>query len=496
MIGWQLEDGGARCGRRHRGLGARRGGSSSGATGVLVTTRGVRERWRWTVAVFRCPVLIALGVAGCGLVALPVVASASAGFGVPVLLRSPETIDTSRPPAVAVNSSGQVVVGWGEIVNRGTFAQVGVVVRRGVVSGRFGPLEQVSRTGFFPAVAAVAGGGAAALWLTHVTDGKRGIQAAVAVGRGQFGPPQTLATARAGIGYQYVFATGGRYVAIWREGVPGRSHDLVRYAETNASGRFGAPRTLATNADWVYAAADPEGNVTVAWEAGPFSVGGIGGFATLASGASVFAVGGALPAYQLVGVDVGPGGTALALLPASGDAGPLSVAPLAAGLAPAPDVAYTLDPADVGILDAGAPAVALPGGGLPPVAAFALVQDPDPPFTEIQKGTVFATQPAADGVYGAPVQLSTTGTIATQPIAGATESTAVVVWTTGGPANFGLEYALRSGPGQFGAAHSLSSARSAGAPALASSNHAVVAAWTTANDRGIDLATLQSPPIA
>jgi hypothetical protein len=444
------------------------------------------------VAVSRRFAVVAFAMASCGLVALPVAASASAGFGVPVMLRSPETIDTSLPPAVAANSSGHVVVGWGEIGKDAKFAQTGVVVRRGVVSGRFGPVEQVSRTGFFPAVAAGTGEGAAALWLTHATGGKRGIAAAVAVGRGHFGPPQTLARARAGIGYQYIFATGGRYVAIWREGVPGRAHDVVRYAETNASGQFGVPLTLATNAGWVYAAADPQGNVTAAWEAGPFSVGGVGGFATLASGASVFAASGGLSAYQLVGVDVGPGGTALALLPASGaTSDQLSVAPLAAGLAPVPGVAYTLDPADAGTLDAGGPVLALPGGGLPPVAAFALLQDPDPPFSGVEKGTVFATQPAADGVYGAPVQLSTTGTIATQPVAGATESNAVVVWTTGSPANFGLEYALRTGAGQFGAPQALSSGPSFGAPALASSDNAVVAAWATANEQAIDLATLQ-----
>jgi hypothetical protein len=138
--------------------------------------------------------------------------------------------------------------------------------------------------------------------------------------------------------------------------------------------------------------------------------------------------------------------------------------------------------------------LALPAVGPSPVAAFAVLAGTGGESQVTTAGTVFATVPGAGGAFAAPVELSTPGTLSTQPVAGATGSRAVVAWTTGRFEHYGLEYTVRPASGSFGAARSLTSLRSEGPVTLTSSPGAIVATWVSGgapNRLGIDVAILR-----
>jgi hypothetical protein len=442
-------------------------------------------------------------LAGGWIAALPALATAPGEFGAPLALRAASPAQ-SQSPAVSVTASGRVAAAWTqESVVRGPY---GVVLRRGSASGAFGPLERVTGEGSSPAIAAGRGGGAAVVWDSFARPGgARYLEASVAIGHGHFGRPQVLAGVRAGIGPQEVFASGGRYVAVWSQGVPATASHAVMYAVSNAAGHFGAARTLtrSTATGGLSAAAGTDGTVTVAWRAPPSAVAADTGqlvYAQLAPGASTFGGPHTVPAAAAdngsgSGVFAGPGGTALTWTEAVPGTESLAEAAVAAGVSPTPQLVFALPSADSGKLYTVGPAVALPGGGLPAVAAFAVLGSPGGDSSDVvSAGTVFAAQAGPDGTFAAPVELSDLGTLATQPVAAATSSDAVVAWTVGSFPKYGLKYAVRAGSGSFGDPQSLSPRRGAGPVVLAASSGAVVAAWVSGagpNQLGIDLAILR-----
>src|SRR2546423_4140884 len=99
---------------------------------------------------------LAAGAVTC-LMASPA-AAATPRFGAAIVVTSRSKAPAGGP-AVAV-ASGRIAVPW-----QGAGGRVlGVVVRRGTTSGRFGAPERLSRSGYGPSVAAGRAGGAAAVW--------------------------------------------------------------------------------------------------------------------------------------------------------------------------------------------------------------------------------------------------------------------------------------------------------------------------------------------
>jgi hypothetical protein len=427
-----------------------------------------------------------------------------AGFGAPIVLKAPVT-GSMASPVLSASSSGAVVVGWSASPAAG--GSSGVVVRRGTTSGHFGAPQTVTGSGSEPAVAAGRGGGAAVAWESIARRGATShLEASVAIGRGRFGKPQLLASTRAGVGPVWVLASDGRYVAVWLVGVPASAAHAVRYAVANAAGHFGAARTLAANAaldGGFSAAAGPDGTVTAAWRTRPSPIEADNEqlrFAELAPASTTFGAVEAVPADPQANasdgaeVSSGPGGTALSWTDVGASSQTLRTALIGPGGPPAPASIFTLASTDFSKLFEVGPSVALPGDGLPPVAAFAVARSPGVVSSTVTAGDVFAVSAALGGTYETAVELSAPGTIATQAVAGASRSTAVVAWTTGALHDYRLAYAVRSGSGAFGAARSLGRTRSAGPIVLASSTGAVVAAWVAGgapNHLGIDVAILR-----
>ncbi|HEY5197474.1 MAG TPA: hypothetical protein VIJ51_10660 [Solirubrobacteraceae bacterium] len=430
-----------------------------------------------------------------------VASAAPAGFGAPIVLQAP-SVSHVETPAVSVTSSGQVAAVWSaQVAATGHF---GNVVRRGTTSGRFGAAERVPGAGIEPSVAVGRSGGAAVVWLSDTAKGgTRHVEASVALGHGHFGKVQVLGTVRAGIGPQEVFASGGRYVAVWLQGVPTTDKHALLYAVSNAAGHFGAARTLAANVGIGFTAvAGPDGTVSAAWRTTPNANPAENAtleFAELAPGAGVFGATKAGPDNGEnnsggLGLFSGPGGTALTWTDLGAASESLRELPIGPGVASAPQTVFTLQTADTGKLSASGPVLALPAQGPSPVAAFAVLAGTSGDSQVTTAGTVFATVPGAGGAFAAPVELSKPGTLSTQPVAGATSSTAVIAWTTGSFKHYGLEYAIRPASGSFGAARSLTSLRSEGPVTLSSSPGAVVATWVSgaaANHLGIDVAILR-----
>jgi hypothetical protein len=384
----------------------------------------------------------------------------------------------------------------------------GVVARRGTSAGTFGSIERLTGSGFEPSAAAGLHGGASVVWESFAASGgTRHLEASVAIGRGRFGKPQTLASVRATITSQTVLATGGHYVAIWRQGIPGTSRHAVRYAVSNSAGHFGAVQTLAPDTgpiSGVSAAVRLDGTVTAAWGTPlglppaqnqqlayaqlPVSATSFGPIENLTAQA-------ASQGAETVGIDVdaGPGGTALAWTEDAALPELLRTAPLLTGVAPMPQTVLSIASPDLSQTYGVGPVLALPADGLAPVAAYAVLGSPGGESEAVTSGSVFAAEPGADGTYGTPVELSDPGTIATQPAAGATNYAAVVAWTTGAYHDYGLKYAVRLYAGSFSDAESLSPRRSEGPVVLASSTGSVVAAWVAGgapNQLGIDIAIL------
>jgi hypothetical protein len=428
----------------------------------------------------------------CGVLAwwvVPAAAGAAAPrFGEPVVLRAPSTLFAGEP-AVAVSASGGIVAAWDQQFSRRVF---GIVVRRGTTSGRFGAAERVTASGVLPAVAAGRGGGAAVIWETQQRGGTRRVRVAVAAGRRRFGRPQTLARVRANVTSQQVIATGGRFVAIWWQGIPGTGRHAVRFALSDAAGHFGATRTLAPDtgpSTGVSAAAAPDGTVTATWGTplgGTVQTNQQLAYAQLAPGATRFGAPTTLRAAAAdqgaettsMHVDAGPGGTALGWTEAGHLPELLRASALTRGAAATPETVFTLDSSDLGKRYAVGPSFALPAGGLAPVAAWAVLGSTGGESESITSGQVFAGERRADGTYSDPTQLSASDTIATLPVAGATRTAAVVAWATGDFGRYGLRYAVRPAGGTFGTARALTTSHAERGALLASSSSAVVAVWT------------------
>ena len=148
------------------------------------------------------------------------------------------------------------------------------------------------------------------------------------------------------------------------------------------------------------------------------------------------------------------------------------------------------------------PQLALPGGGLARVAAWAVVDATGGESETITGGRVFAAPQQPDGTYAAPRQLSAAGTIATNVAAAATASQAVITWTTGRFPRYGLAFAVRAGAGSFTVGRLPATARAERAPVLAASSAVAALAWTThsgaspypeADKHGIAVAILRDP---
>jgi hypothetical protein len=450
---------------------------------------------------------IATVIAGAG--GLPASADASVGaFGRPIALKSTSTSFVASP-AVSVADSGQVVVAWEQqLAAQGPY---GVVARRGTSGGKFGSLARLTGSGFEPSAAAGLDGGASVVWESLAPKGgTRHLEASVAVGRGRFGKPQTLASVRATITSQTVLATGGHYVAIWRQGIPGTSRHAVRYAVSNGVGHFGAVRTLVADTgpiSGVSAAVRLDGTVTAAWGTplgAPPAQNQQLAFAQLPVSATTFGPIADLQAQaadqgaETVGIDVdaGPGGTSLAWTEDAAFPELLRTAPVVTGVPPVAQTVLSVASSDLSKTYGVGPVLALPADGLAPVAAYAVLGSPGGESEAVTSGSVFAAEPSAGGVYGTPVELSDPGTIATQPVAGANNYAAVVAWTTGAYHDYGLKYAVRLYTGSFSDAESLSPRRSEGPVVLASSTGSVVAAWVAGgapNRLGIDIAILGVP---
>ena len=177
-------------------------------------------------------------------------------------------------------------------------------------------------------------------------------------------------------------------------------------------------------------------------------------------------------------VTAGPGGTALTWTEAGAFPELLRAAQLVPGSMPTPQTVLSLDSTDLGKRYATGPALALPGHGAP-VAGYAVLDGSGGESEQVSGGRVYAAAQRSDGTYGDPVQLSIPGTIATQPVAGATSSSAVITWTTGAFPRYGLRYAVRSPSGTFGPARPITSGLAERQSTLASSPHAVVAVWVS-----------------
>lgn len=234
-------------------------------------------------------------------------------------------------------------------------------------------------------------------------------------------------------------------------------------------------------------------------------------YAQLAPGAATFGpIGGLRAAGADAGAETGgiavasgPGGAALTWTEAGQLPELLRTALLGSGAVPSPETVFTLDSSDLGKRYATGPALALPGDGLAPVAAWSVVDSVGGESEAITGGSVFAAARAADGTYGAAARLSAPGTLATQAVAGATRAGSVVAWSTGRFPRYALQYAVADGSGGFSAARPLTSGHAERGVALVSSPGAVVAIWTSRPGpggphpqgglRGISLAILKAP---
>ena len=439
---------------------------------------------------------------------LPAVTTSAASaatphFDAPIVLKAPAP--SIGHPDVAVGSSGRVAVTWEDESN--THA-AGVFVRRGTTSGRFGAVERLAKTGTgigtVPSVAVGRDGGVAVAWQPGI-----GAEVAVAGAHGRFGRPHLLSVE--GPGSPQILAAGDRYVVFWLDGGRRITRPAVRYAVSDAAGRFGRARILAPELrrDNLVTAVDPTGAVIAAWgtpaRRGPPATNQQLAFARLAPGAATFGPTTVLRAAaadqgaetDTITAAAGPGGAALGWSEQGHLPEMLRAAPLTGATQPAPETVFTLDSDDLGKRYAQGPALSLPGGGLPPIAAWSVIDTPQGDFGPTASARVFAAQRRPDGTYGDPVPISPPGTKATGPVAAATRSTAVVAWTTGDIHRNALQYAVRTGNGTFGDPRAFTRHRTTPGVTFASSPDAVVAVWTTqrgsAPRNGISIAILHDP---
>ena len=363
----------------------------------------------------------------------------------------------SGPPAVAVNEGGKTLVAW---MGERTRGGARVIVRRGangakqVLSGR--PAGE-------PVAALGPDGSAAVMWSRDGEHGRRFLEVAVAPPGGRFGRPQRLVSVVANISAWNVMAAGGRFVAVWWQGVPGHDH-AIRYAKTNGA-RFGALQTLAAVNDCctVSSAADGAGNVVATWTT-PDD--GQAAAAALAPGTERFGP------VQPVSADTrflpwyprafgGPGGAAVAYgrtLVRLGADGRFGTPVEAAG--------------EDGRSELTTSVTALPQGNQP-VLAWSLTRTRNAEDETVVGGRVDATPQQADGSLSEPVALSRNADYPDGGLTGvATRTAAVLLWAHG----LRLRYVVHTGQG-FAPARTLSIATDAVVMAAAG-DHAV-AAWLT-----------------
>jgi hypothetical protein len=433
------------------------------------------------------------------------------GFGLPIIVHR-ATSGFAGSPALAVGPTGRLVTAWMQQLGR---RSIGVVVRRGTPQGRFGRAQVLAEAGAFPAVAAASDGGvgAAVVW-DVLARSRSAIVAAVTPGAGRFGRPQTIAQLRGATPFVKLLASGGRYVALWQQTLAG--HRAVRYAIAGANGRFGAPRTLVSAigpGGGVDANVAPDGTV-VATFATPLDVHAGRNqqlaVALLPPGSSRFgltqtiAAAAADQGAEIDGTHVaaGPGGVALGWTEQAHLPELLRVAPIASNSVGQPQTVLAVDSNDLGKRYGETPQLALPGGGLAPVAAWAVVDAIPGESESITGGRIFAAQQQPDGTYAAAQQLSATGTIAMNAAAAATASQAVITWTTGQFPRYRIAFAVRAGAGRFTVGQLPATAHAERPPVLASSSAGAALAWTThtgtspnpeAGKHGIALAILRNP---
>lgn len=407
-------------------------------------------------------------------------------FTAPRTLQGPGATYVSAP-ALDVAPSGAVALAWGQ---RSAHRRYEIVVRRGTSAGRFGRIGRVTGDGSVASVAAGPSGGAGVLWEQDGAHGGRRLEVAVARGRGRFGAAHRLTTVRASVTSARVLAAGDRYVAVWWQGVPATGDHAVRYAVSDARGRFGSARTLTTDTGVetdASAAVTPDGTVVAAWGTpGTAEVSEQVAYARLLPGTERFEAPRAVaeltanPRAEALGIRVvgGPAGTALTWTQAQTGPELLRTAPIAADGTAAPATVLALESTDLSVHSADGLTLASPVTGAPGLGAWTVTDQAGDDANEIVGQHVFAAVCLPDGTYGAPTPVEP-GTDAALPAAAATRRTAVLTWRTGTPTGrHGLRYAVERADGTLGASRTLGS-RVPGGALLASSDDAVVAAWTT-----------------
>jgi hypothetical protein len=370
------------------------------------------------------------------------------------------------PPSVAVDEAGRTLVAW---TDRGR-----VLVRRGAS----GAVETVSRLRYpgEPAVALAADGSAAVLWTRYGAHGRRTLQVSIAEPGGRFGRPQALVSVVANLIAEQVYASGGRFAAVWWQGVPGHDH-AIRYAVSSGA-RFGAFRTLApVNGNGsVNSAADPAGNVVATWSDDK----GQAAAAMLSPGAERFGP------TQVVSADTartgsfaypyafaGPGGVAVGYVVSGELPWQLRVATPGPNGVFAARTVTTVDQNDAGTREVDGPHLVRPANA-PAVAAWSVTRLADAESEDAVAGRVDAAVEPRDGTSPAPVHLPRAGEFPTWVLAAAaTRTAAVVVWPTGAYNRQRLRYAVGA---PFGPARTLGTGAVRGV-ALASAGDHVAAGW-------------------
>ena len=391
-------------------------------------------------------------------------------------------IRDGSPPSVAVDEAGRTLVAW---TDRGR-----VIVRRGTS----GSAMTVSRRRFAgdPSVALGADGSAAVLWTRFGEHGKRTLEAAVAAPGGRFSRPQRLVSVTANVTAEQVLAAGGRFAAVWWQGVPGHDH-AVRYA-VSAGRRFGAVQTLAQvdGNGSVSAAAGPGGEVVASWLTSlSGDRNGQAAAAVLAPGADRFGpeqVVSADTAESLPGSSAWPQafpGPALGYVVSGVLPWQLRVATRGPDGVFVPRTVTSVDNHRAGTISVDGPVVALPAAGAA-VAAWSVTRVANGESEDPVAGRVEAAVQQPDGTFAAPVRLTPGKEFPTWSLAAAaTRSAAVVVWPTGPYDRQRLRYAVGA---PFGPARTLATGAVRGVNVASAGDH-VVAGWLA---RGaIRIATLR-----
>lgn len=434
---------------------------------------------------------VALAAASALTAAPSALAAPAPTFSKPVVVRGASARLVGEP-AVAVASTGRLAVAFTDAPARR--ASMAVVVRRGGLSGRLGRREVLASSGVGPVVGVDRRGTPAVAWSDIAPGGERTLRVRVASGpSGRFGRTQVLSRVQANMTSWTVLDNGGRFVALWWEGVPGTARHAVRYAIAARDGRFGPAATLAEDTGpltGVSAGRAANGTIVAAWGTplvlAPPTNQQLAE-ATLAPGAPALTPG---PGQRAVRVDqgaqIGPievaqGAGGAALTWSESGALPQLLRTAAPGGGAATTIASSPS-TDLGRRFLSGAALALPATG-PRSAVWADVQGTGGDTEHTTGGQVLAAVQAPDGTFAAPARLSSPGEIATQPAAGASRSLSAYLWTAGTFPRFGVRYAVRPAAGGAVTPARTLASRAVRAPAIASAGPAVVAAWMERDPR-------------